>query len=58
MPGRLSKTYAFLGSVAHFIDEAGGLRTILLALKELQDKHSGENIAVIIGNQSAYSQFR
>ncbi len=43
-----SNNLAFLGSVAHFIDEAGGLRTILLALKELQGEHSGANMAVII----------
>lgn len=39
---------AFLDSVTYFIDKADGLRTILLALKELQDRHSDANITVII----------
>jgi hypothetical protein len=43
-----SNSLAFLGVVSHFVDENGALRTLLLALKELQEKHSGENMAVII----------
>jgi len=40
----------FLDSIAYFIDKASDLQTILLALKELQDKHSNTNIIVIILN--------
>ncbi len=46
----LSNSLAFLNVVSHFIDENKALRTLLLALKELQEGHSGENIIVIIIN--------
>jgi len=39
---------ALLGVVSHFVDESEALRTLLLALKELQGEHNGENMAVII----------
>ena len=43
-----SNSLALLGVVSHFVNESGALRTVLLALKELEGKHSGENMAVII----------
>ena len=43
-----SNSLALLGVVSHFVDESGALRTLLLALKELEGEHSGENMAIII----------
>ena len=36
---------AILGVVAHFIDKAGKRRSTLLALRQLQGAHTGENLA-------------
>ena len=43
-----SNKLAFLGVVAHFVDENGSLRTLLLALREIIGAHSGENMASLI----------
>lgn len=38
----------FLGTVLHFIDKSGVLRTIFLLLPKLVGEHSGQNIALLI----------
>ena len=39
---------AILGLVAHFIAENGELRYPVLALKQLKEEHSGENLAQLV----------
>jgi hypothetical protein len=39
---------AVLGVVAHFIDNTGTRRTAVLALREVEGEHSGENIADVL----------
>jgi hypothetical protein len=39
---------AILGLVAHFIAENGELRHPVLALKQLKEEHSGENLAQVV----------
>ena len=39
---------AILGLVAHFIAENGELRHPVLALKQLKEEHSGENLAQLV----------
>jgi len=39
---------AILGVVAHFIDKTGQRRTSVLALREVEGEHSGENMAEIL----------
>ena len=39
---------AILGTVAHFIAENSDLRNPVLALRELKEEHTGENISEVI----------
>ena len=53
-----SNHLGFLGFVAHFIDDAGVSRTLLLSLKEIQGAHSGANMAAIILHTVRDFEFR
>jgi hypothetical protein len=39
---------AILGAVAHFVDKTGKRRTAVLALRQLQGTHNGENLAGVL----------
>jgi hypothetical protein len=43
-----SNNYGVIGIVAHFVSEDQGLQHLVLALKELQGAHTGENMAAVL----------
>jgi hypothetical protein len=37
-----------LGFVAHYISDSGVLKQVVLAMKEIEGNHKGENIALVV----------